>query len=1407
MAGKDGVAFGNLVRELNRLWSLSELAPFALERITALLSLRRAALVVQEWPEEAYRVCATVGLPPAALEVRFAPAGEVVRCLQRAVLLDLEEERGWPAEEQAALESLSGRFLVPLRQEGELLGWLHLGAEAAPWCTERDRSLLSLADALAMALACAIRSARYRDEVRALEALNRIGLAATRRELDDLLMQIYQEVACLVDASNFYIAFYDEQAQEFSFAFYIKDGVRHRPEEGDRWPLGEGLTSDIVRTQAPVVAADYIAECERRGIRPRGKERGVPGMSWVGMPLLAGDRVIGVMCVYSLVPGTVYRAEHVRLLSTVAAQIAVVIERARSREREQRRVAELEMLGQIGRAIGSAVGLEELLQIIGQGVQRMLAAPNFYIALYDRERDEFSFALYLEGGRPAEPPIQSWPSQQGLSGEILRSGQPLLTDDYLAECERRGIAPGGRPGKAWLGVPIRVENELVGVMVASSFGEEARYDQNDLRLLSTIATQAASAIQNARLYRASTRRSEQLTALFEVGQALVSTLDLREVLDTICREAVRLLGATSAYVCDWLAEEQVSRVIAEYIGPEANPLERVSDVGEAYTGEMLAGILEEGRPRVVYLDDLALCPDERTYIEQFGGNTILYLPLLSRGRPLGYVEVWESRYRREFTPDELLLGQSLASQAAVAIENARLYAQTDAALARRVEELTALEAIARELNTSLDLQRVLDTVLDRAMGATRATAGVIAMLTPDEQGLLLLSFRGYPEEICRYYQRHPWPLGEGIIGRVVRTDEPVLLGDVRHSPDYAEVRTESLSEVAVPIRYLGKTIGVINLESERQAAFDQEHLRFLQQLAEHAAVAIRNAREYQAQVRQTELLRRRTEQLAELLRVGNAMRAQLDLTGVLWVVAEGVRRSLGYNTALLSLVDRENPGFLRRVACAGLSPEAFAPLQATPVPREQYDRLRRPEFRLGAAYFIDHRVANFASLWDSPVPTHRLDLGERLEGEWHPDDVLFIPLLGMGGDLLGILSVDDPVDRQLPTLEVAEVLELFAHQATIAIENARLFQEVTEARDRLQAILDSTHDGIAMLDESGLILLANPPVARWSGLAQDEMVGLPMRELILRVSRGNRKVRRTLIAEWRRARPLLLQNPQAVLQGEFEVELEPEPARSFEWLLLPVLERQGNLLGRVLVLRDVSEQRAAERMREDLISMMVHDLRGPLSALLGSLETLLRVEAGPLNETQRTLVELARDGGRQMLLLVNRLLDIRRLEAGRMPLTFVPLHLEEVVRRVVARLSSLTRERRLTVRVHLAPDLPPVRGDREQVERIFENLLHNAIKFSYPGGMIRVWVRHLAEEDCVLCAVVDYGVGIPRGELERVFEKFAQVHRGGGPRGSGLGLAFCRLAVEAHGGRIWVESEEGRGSRFFFTLPLWEGSS
>lgn len=229
-----------------------------------------------------------------------------------------------------------------------------------------------------------------------------------------------------------------------------------------------------------------------------------------------------------------------------------------------------------------------------------------------------------------------------------------------------------------------------------------------------------------------------------------------------------------------------------------------------------------------------------------------------------------------------------------------------------------------------------------------------------------------------------------------------------------------------------------------------------------------------------------------------------------------------------------------------------------------------------------------------------------------------------------------------------------------------------------------------------------------------------------------------------------------------------------------------------------------EKLRENLTHMIIHDLRTPLTSLIAGVQTMDVV--GDLNEIQKEMMEVAVAGGETLLSMINDLLDVEKMESGSMELNWSYMSAADLVASAVKQVASLCESKNLQLKWHIAGDLPVLRGDESKLRRTLVNLLGNAMKFTPSEGSITVDVVHDDEQHALVFSVTDTGEGIPPEAFGLIFEKFGQVasRKSGRSRSTGLGLTFCKLAVEAHGGHIGVESKPGEGSKFSFAIPITE---
>jgi PAS domain S-box-containing protein len=359
-------------------------------------------------------------------------------------------------------------------------------------------------------------------------------------------------------------------------------------------------------------------------------------------------------------------------------------------------------------------------------------------------------------------------------------------------------------------------------------------------------------------------------------------------------------------------------------------------------------------------------------------------------------------------------------------------------------------------------------------------------------------------------------------------------------------------------------------------------------------------------------------------------------------------------------------------------------------------------------------------------------------------------------------------------------------------ERKQAERAMADERSRLQALIKSSRDGLVLIGTDRVVQVVNASAVqmlRLSGQPED-WIGRTLADVAMAVRHHARDAARALVAETRR----IQSGGEPLVEGEFLV-----PPRFIYWFNLSVLA--GDVpLGRLIVLRDTTEKRLVEKMRDELTNTAVHDLRNPLSIISASLSTLGAEDDPVLSPTQLKLLDIAQVSAQRMLDLIDTMLDFSRLEHGQMPLEYASFSLADLVAETLQLQTPLADRHRLSLASAVPAALSPAWADPRLIRRVLQNLIGNAIKFVPPGGFIQVAAHEETACHSLLVCVSDNGPGIPVEVQGRLFQAF--VTGSMQKRGSGLGLAFCRLVVEAHGGRIWVESEPGQGTAFKFTLPL-----
>jgi PAS domain S-box-containing protein len=414
-----------------------------------------------------------------------------------------------------------------------------------------------------------------------------------------------------------------------------------------------------------------------------------------------------------------------------------------------------------------------------------------------------------------------------------------------------------------------------------------------------------------------------------------------------------------------------------------------------------------------------------------------------------------------------------------------------------------------------------------------------------------------------------------------------------------------------------------------------------------------------------------------------------------------------------------------------------------------------------------------------------------------------VPLMA-GGWLTGVLQVIAP-GRGL-TAEHVQALRTLARQAAATIENARLYAQARGDQERARAVVDATNDAIVMIDEHRRPMIVNRRARFFFGLTERDLLGKSFDQIggmFARIFEDGQRFDGWL-------GQLLRSRHERALE-EFRI-LSPEP-RLLQCYSAPVTDLFDRYLGRLLVFRDITREREVERMKSEFVSIVSHELRTPLTSIQGALQLVLgQPESGHpgmaegISARGRELLSISRANTERLIRLINDILDIAKIEQGRIQLRREPLSPEELCRSAAGEISVFANSRGISVELQVRPGLPQVLADRDRAVQVLVNLLSNAVKFSPAGQRVVLSVRH--DGAMVSFAVQDWGRGIDPAQQSRLFQKFQQIDssptRDVG--GTGLGLAISKTLVEEQGGRMWLDSQPGEGSVFSFTLPAAPGA-
>ncbi|GAB4271771.1 MAG: hypothetical protein Kow0080_17570 [Candidatus Promineifilaceae bacterium] len=1127
--------------------------------------------------------------------------------------------------------------------------------------------------------------------------------------------------------------------------------------------------------------------------------------SWMGIPLIYKNQAIGLMNVSKSKVGY-FTQQHAQLGTYLADHAVVALENARLFESAQRQLHELQLLNEIASAGTEVLNEDALIAKVTAVFGESLYPHHFGFLIYDEKIKKLVPHPSFRYSTPHEtvpPPV---PPNQGIVGEVFRTGRPKLVQDISKEKKYYQIEPTTR---SELAAPLRVHNRIIGVINIES-PEPNGLTPNDLRLLMTLAGQVATAIEKTRLLAAERLRRHEADQLRRATAALTSSLELEAVLQTILEQLQMVVAYDSAAI--QLIESDHFIVVAAH--GFTNP-QKV--IGRTYSRQ------DEIMQHLQYTKEPIIIPDAQTdsRFQGLGGTHYtrgwIGVPLLVRDEMIGALTL-DSRTIGAYTQNDAALAMAFANQAATAIANARLYH----ASATQSENLQIASDILALLNSSVEVSDTLPEIAQILKKLTRCDMVTLtitkgstetALLIPVEKGISLAHGLSFNLQETAAYQS-------------------IIQGKMHVTPDLAKAReypTENAlydlgvrSGITLPMTTPDHVLGSLNLVWLRTNGPNKAQFPILKQIAQAVALGIERSQIFNE-------LSYRLKQMATLHEISRQITGILDSNNLYDLIVSTLHEKMGYPSASVYLIDEVAQELVFQAA-AGQNSNAIV-----------HYRQSITKGLLGlAARQNEIIVVNDTSQHPDYVPCKGLTaLSEAV-----------FPLRS-GNKLLGVLNVDSSEKNAFDERDTA-VLTILADQLSVALEKIRLFEETHRHAAELEIIADistalreatTVSEMVPILLDKSLKLTNATQVTVF--LWNDETNMLEVRgtyppELAATLHAGTDEINRAVLAANKpylsprlanhlhmeiliKDGNLLADNQHCVRLplrtqeraiGVLQLQLQDDRYLSVQdlRLLTAVSDITGSALARAIVFESLEERVEArtrelaqanrrlqelDQLKSKFVSDVSHELRTPVTNLGLYLDLLERGDPS----RRQNYMDILRIQVKRLGQLIGDILNLSRLEMTSSELKLEPVSLHDIIRPIIDAHQPRIQQSGLELLVELDDTIPQVLGERNQIAQIIANLLSNSINYT-SAGFVAVRTRFNPKENMVALEVEDSGIGIPPEEHALLFDRFyrgKEVSQLNIP-GTGLGLAIVHEIVQLHHGRIDLQSTPDKGTTFTIWL-------
>jgi PAS domain S-box-containing protein len=1281
--------------------------------------------------------------------------------------------------------SKGSALFVPLVVGSEVKGFFSLqDSKRENAFSESDVRLL---ETLANSMSVALESARLFDETQRLlketaernaelAIINSVQTAlAAKLDMQGIYDAVGDKIREIFNAHTVFIVAYDNKTKLRHFPYMSERGKRIYPEPRELF----GFSGKVIETGKPILISHNIQkEADVVGSLSLGEESSIH--SWLGVPIRTGSQVSGVIALEDP-RDHAFNESNRRLLETLANSMSVALENARLFDETQRllketeqRNAELAIINSVQAALAAELSIQGIYDTVGDKIREIFNQADVGIRIYDPQTNSMHYPYVYENRKriTIDPRVLR---ETGVNAHVLRTRETLVVNENMAQAmEKYGsfTIPGTQMEKSAIYVPLLAGNQVRGLIQLVDMEREHAFSDSDVRLLQTLANSMSVALENARLFDAERARATELAIINDVGQALAAQLDIQAVIDLVGGKILQVFDAQGISIR--LYDAKANLVHYPYMWERGKRLP--SPESRAPAG--FSGHIIQTRQPLVVNHEIERHRTELggSIVAGEGAKSFLGVPIIVSNQVIGVIALENFEHENAFSDSDVRVLGTIAANMAVAMENARLFNEIKEALEQQTATSEILSVIAR---SPTDVQPVLNVIAENAARVCGANDALVSRV----EGQFLkrvASFGPIPRETSE-----PTPIDRGSVSGHAVIDRRTI-----HIPDIAtlseskypltKVRQRRLgfhTLLVTPLMHEEMPIGVIVIRRMEVKPFSDKQIRLLETFANQAVIAIENVRLFN-EIKET--LERQTA-TSDILSV--IASSPTEVQPVLEAVA---RHAVKLCDAVFCGVYRVQNGIISLDAQNNLPLAVVEEInRALPAPIESAPGI--------AAEAVRRRtIIHIANIENEPsVSTFILRIARMLGFK----SIMAIPML-RESEVVGVITAARREAEAFTDKQIA-LLQTFANQSVIAMENIRLFNEVKNQRQFLEAVIANSPAAIALIGRDAIIKGWNLAAEKLFGYSEAEARGCNIDDLIA-------------YREEVRAEAVNYSN-QTLTKNRFHIITKRvRKDGSFvdvEISVLPINPANLNE-GFVTIYHDITElQRArqeaiaANEAKSAFLATMSHEIRTPMNAVIGMSGLLMDTE---LSREQREYAETIRHSSDTLLTIINDILDFSKIEAGKMELENQPFDLRECVESALDVVAGRAVERRLDLAYLIDDDVPSlVRGDVTRLRQILLNLLGNGIKFTDRGEVV-VEVKRKEEPNELLFSVRDTGIGISSQAMKRLFQSFSQADSSTTRKygGTGLGLAISRRLAEMMHGTMWAESKgiSGKGSTFYFTM-------